>query len=147
MKRAFLISIACIALVAFVGSCGQEARREDPVRQDMPEKFKKVQSEKRAAPKKKKAKHKQIKGRKRYEAFANTRIRDAESRLEDMKSRTMHSSGRSRRASERNVRELQRQIHEAHVNLDKLEKANNKNWEQSKQTMEKTLAKISRYSE
>lgn len=146
MKRGFLVLIACIALVTFVGSCGPESRREDPVRQDMPEKFKKVQPEKKAPQKKKTSKHKQIKGRERYEAFASARIRDYESRLEDMKSRAMHSSGRLRSRSERNVRDLQRHIHEAHLSLDKLEKAKAKNWEQSKQDMETTLAKMSRYS-
>ena len=146
MKRGFLVLIACIALVAFVGSCGPESKREDPVRQDMPEKFKKVQPEKTVPQKKKTSKHKQIKGRERYEAFVNTRIRDYESRLEDMKSRAMHSSGRSRRRSERSVRDLQYQIHKAHLDCEKLEKASAKNWEQSKQDMETTLAKMSRYS-
>jgi hypothetical protein len=145
MARIFLIAVACVTLVAFVGACGPDAKRENPVRQDMPEKYKRTQPEKPAQ--KKATQHNQIKGRKRYEAFAGARIRDAENRLEEMKSRAMHSSGSSRRRSERGVHDLQSCIHEANVNLNKLESANANTWEQSKQDMESSLAKLSRYTD
>lgn len=144
MTRLFLIAVACIALAAFTGACGPDAKREDPVRQDMPKKYKKTQPEKPTQ--KKTTQHKQIKGKKRYEAFASTRIRDAENRLEEMKLRAMHASGNSRRRAEKSVRDLQGCIHEANVNLGKLERANASTWERFKQDMERSLAKLSRYT-
>jgi len=145
MTRLFLVAVACITMVAFVGACGPDAKREDPVRQEMPDKFKKAQPEKVPVQKKKKTSQKIIKGRKRYEAFADARIRDAENRLEDMKARAVKQSGRTRRKSEKKLRDFQSYIHQAHVNLGKLEKSNAKTWEQSKQQMESSLAKLSRY--
>lgn len=144
--RAFFIAVACITLVAFVGACDPESRREDPVRQDTPKKYQKVKPEKKAIQRKKSSKKQRLGNRERYEAYVNARLHDYENRLDEIKLRAMHSSGHSKRRALRNIREFERKLHDARARYSELENAKGRNWATSKKRMDQSLENMKTFS-
>jgi len=143
MMRAFLISVACITLVVFVGACSSEMRREEPVRQDVPTKFQKVKPEKQTTRGKKSSKR--LGKRERYEAYASARLRDYENRLSQIRMRAMQSSGHSKQLAQRNVRKFEQELSQAQAQYNQLENAKGKSWAASKKQMDQSLDTMKPY--
>ena len=144
--KTFFIVVACITLVAFVGACDSESRRGDPVRQNTPKKYQKVEPEKKAIQRKKSSKKQRLGNRERYEAYVNARLQDYESRLDEIKLRAMHSSGHSKKRAVRNVRELERKLHDAHAQYNELKNAKGRNWATSKKRMDQSFENMKTFS-